>query len=75
MNAPVIEAKKLANTEFPPTIFDIHSFGIIPFPPSGEPSKNPATNTPAPSKGIICLANPQLSPSHLLGSPSLKVKD
>ena len=30
IKAPTIEAKKFENNEFPPTRFEIHSFGIIP---------------------------------------------
>ena len=71
MKAPTIDAKKLAKNELPPTSIDIHSLGTMPLPPSGVPSKNPATRIPADKSGNICFANPQLSAIQSLDSPLL----
>ncbi len=69
MNAPTMDAKKFEKSEFPPTKFATHSFGMIPaiaVSPCVEPSKNPAANTPMANNGMICFANPQAEMVHSL---------
>jgi len=60
MKAPEIPANRLARTELPPTAEAIQAEGNKPSCP-GRPSINPAISTPARSKGMICLAKPQLA--------------
>ena len=69
IKAPLIDAKRLAQIEFPPTSFTIHSDGIKPSCP-GLPRKEPAIRTPRNRSGKICLANPQVDENQSPISPS-----
>ena len=72
INAPIIEANRFDQIEFPPTKADIQLVGIKPDAKEfGLPNKNPAASTPNKSRGTICLVNVQVSLIQSEVSPSL----